>query len=109
MAQAMSTPAREYPIFPAALSEVALLDPGEVLAPLRERAAALEEAVARMDAELAAGAALPRVVMLENEYGRAMARAELAWVRSLLDDLRAGTLTWTQDEMRRLAARTNPT
>jgi hypothetical protein len=109
MAQAMSTPAREYPIFPAALSEVALLDPGEVLASLRERAAALEEAVARMDAELAAGAALPRVVMLENEYGRAMARAELAWVRSLLDDLRGGTLTWTQDEMRRLAARTNPT
>jgi DNA-binding PadR family transcriptional regulator len=104
MGQTLSTPAREYPIFPAALAEAALLAPREVLHALTQRAAALETKLARSDGEPAGPIALPRVLLLENEYDRAMIRAELAWVRSVIDDLRAGTLTWSQEEMRRLAA-----
>jgi DNA-binding PadR family transcriptional regulator len=108
MAQTLSTPAREYPIFPAALAEVALLTPEEVLQPLEERAAALAARLARIEEDLAGAAALPRILLLENEHDRAVTEAELRWVRSLIDDLRAGRLTWSQEQMRRLGAETTP-
>jgi DNA-binding PadR family transcriptional regulator len=108
MNQTLSTPTREYPIFPAALAEVALLTPEAVLRPLEERATALAAKLARIAADLASSVALPRVLLLENEYDRAVTQAELAWVRSLIDDLRTGRLTWSQEEMRQLAAETTP-
>jgi hypothetical protein len=33
-------------------------------------------------------------VLVETEYQRAIADAELRWIDALLDDLRSGALTW---------------
>jgi hypothetical protein len=108
MAQTLSAPAREYPIFPAALAEVALLAPEHVCDALKARAVALTAALDRVEADLAAAAHLPRVLLLENEFDRATTAAELAWVRALIVDLRAGRLTWSQEQLREVAAETNP-
>lgn len=37
---------------------------------------------------------LPRVVLIGAEWEQALLRAELDWVRSLIEELRTGTLTW---------------
>jgi DNA-binding PadR family transcriptional regulator len=108
MAQTLATPAREYPIFPAALSEVALLTPEEVRRPLERRAAALAAKLAQIDRDLTDAATLPRVLLLENEYDRAVTRAELTWTRALIRDLETGRLTWRTDELRALAAADAP-
>lgn len=104
MSSTLAKPAREYPIVPAALAEVALLSPAEVLAPLEERAAALAARLDAMAAELAGAPPLPRVLLLEHEYERTVVEAELGWVRAVIDDLRGGALSWTEQQMRTLAA-----
>jgi DNA-binding PadR family transcriptional regulator len=104
MAATLAAPAREYPIFTAALAEVALLSPAEVLAPLEERAAALAAKIEAVDADLAGAPPLPRVLLLETEYERVLARAELDWLGSVIDDLRSGVLAWTPEQMAKLAA-----
>jgi DNA-binding PadR family transcriptional regulator len=104
MSSTLAKPAREYPIFPAALAEVALLSPAQVLAPLEERAAALAARLDAMAAELAGAPPLPRVLLLEHEYERTVVEAELGWVRAVIDDLRGGALSWTEQQMRTLAA-----
>ncbi|HEX2037717.1 MAG TPA: PadR family transcriptional regulator [Chloroflexota bacterium] len=91
----LSTPAREFPEFPAALAFLPLLDPCDVRQRLERRVTLLEEELAQLDAELAgAGGSLPRIFLVEVEYARAVTAAELAWVRALVDDLRSGRLTW---------------
>jgi len=41
----------------------------------------------------AAGATVPRIFLIEAEYALAMREAEAAWVRSLLGEIAAGTLS----------------
>ncbi|TNY35956.1 PadR family transcriptional regulator [Thermomonospora catenispora] len=77
----------------AATSLMAALDPKEAERCLSTRAAALEGAVAAAEATLAT-LDLPRVLLLETEYRRALYTAELAWVRGVLEDLRSGGLDW---------------
>jgi hypothetical protein len=36
----------------------------------------------------------PRILGIEEEYAQAMRRAELAWVRQTITELRDGTLVW---------------
>jgi hypothetical protein len=38
------------------------------------------------------------VTLLETEYLRAVTDAELKWVNSVMDDLRAGSLTWSYED-----------
>ena len=40
---------------------------------------------------------LPRVVLIEDEYRRTMTKAELNWVEDVIEDLRSGVLTWSED------------
>jgi hypothetical protein len=40
--------------------------------------------------------------MLETEYLRAVTAAEVRWVRSVVDDLQAGRLTWSLETLRAL-------
>lgn len=99
----LSTPAREFPDFPAALS---LLGPwikaADLRALLEQRVAALE---ARLPAHDVAIPELPRMFLLEEEYMAAMLRAEIAWLRGVIADLRAGRLKPpTEAELRKLAA-----
>jgi DNA-binding PadR family transcriptional regulator len=97
LAEMLSTVRNEFPQFPAALSFVMLLSPGQVRAALEQRAVALRQDLARIEGNLAA--ALPRVTLLDDEYLRAVAAAELNWIDGILDDLETGALTWTQEEL----------
>jgi DNA-binding PadR family transcriptional regulator len=101
----LATPRREYPEFPAAVSFLLLLQPGEVLAELDKRLTAIGDQLARIDGELAAGQdAAPRVSLLELEYLRAITHAEQQWLASVISDLRTGRLTWSDESLRGAAA-----
>jgi hypothetical protein len=47
---------------------------------------------------------LPRVTLLESEYLRAVADAELRWVSSVMDDLLAGSLRWSYEDFEAVIA-----
>jgi DNA-binding PadR family transcriptional regulator len=101
--QGLASVAREFPEFPAVLS---LLDPTlrpmELGALLATRAEALEARLAEFGK---APAGLPRIFLLEEEYLAAIVRAELKWLRSVIADLRSGSLVFpSKAEMLRLAA-----
>jgi len=84
----IGSPAPENPKFAAGLSVWMLLPPDEVVALLRGRLEKLEAAVKARRAALAqAGAEIPRLFLVEAEYALAMAKAEVTWVRTLLDEL----------------------
>jgi DNA-binding PadR family transcriptional regulator len=95
----------EFPEFLAAVSILFGLPPDEARAELEARAEKLDASLRDTRAELAgAPASLPRLFLLEEEYRAAMLDAELAWVRGVIDDLRAGRLHWTEDWLREIAA-----
>jgi DNA-binding PadR family transcriptional regulator len=86
MAELIAVPVKEYPQFEAALAELPVLPPARALELLRDRASALEQAIAEVREELAGLTWLPRLFMLEAEYHLAMQEAELAWVRGLVTE-----------------------
>jgi DNA-binding PadR family transcriptional regulator len=101
MRQLLSTPAKEYPRFEAALSLMLVLPPGEVALLLRERLRRLRDDAKRVRAELDAVSAqgLERVHLIEAEYALAMRAAERAWVARLLGLIERSpgfTRTWRQ-------------
>ncbi|NUS10752.1 MAG: PadR family transcriptional regulator [Streptomyces sp.] len=100
----LAVPKQEFPDFPAALSHLMMLAPDEALRVLERREERLAAAQAGLDAGLAAGAHLPRVLMLEAEYVHAVAATQLAWVRATIADLRDGSLTWSHAELAAMAA-----
>lgn len=93
----LAKPRNEFPEFPAALSSLMLLEPAEALAVLDKRASAVRETVQRLDAELSGATWLPRVTLLETEYARAIAAAELGWIEGVTADLRSGSLAWNEE------------
>ena len=95
----LASPAHEFPEFPAAIAHLPLLAPDDALRQFERRAEALTAEVEQIEDGIALGeaAALPRLFLLEVEHALAVKRAELAWVRSLVDDLRAGRLTWSAE------------
>ena len=100
----LSSPRNEFPEFPAALSFVMLLAPDEVLPALERRAAVLREILTAADGALGGDDNMPpRLFLLETEYLRATTAAELAWVDGIVADLRSGKLSWSEEELLRLA------
>jgi DNA-binding PadR family transcriptional regulator len=107
----LARPAPEPSPFLAAVSYLTRLTPEDVLAALRERAGTLEAELADLETTLHGGAAernpvlrdlgpqITRLVLLENEYLRALRRAELEWVRALIEDLERGRLSWRYEEI----------
>jgi DNA-binding PadR family transcriptional regulator len=94
----LATPAREFPEFPAALAFLPLLTPADALHQLEARAAALQAELRRIEWALQVEAAgLPRLFLLEEEYVHTQIAAELGWVQALVDDLRSGALTWSDE------------
>jgi DNA-binding PadR family transcriptional regulator len=88
----LETPSKEFPAFEAALSLMMALPPDDVVELLDRRAQALAMRLSADRAMLSSVSSLPRVFMIEGEFAVAMREAELAFVRGLLDDLRAETL-----------------
>jgi DNA-binding PadR family transcriptional regulator len=90
----LPTPAREFPEFPAALAFLPILQPAEVRTLLERRVVALAEKLAQLESQAPPG--LPRLFLIEDEYRAALLRAELDWLRALVDDLATGRLDWDE-------------
>ncbi len=102
MREVLSTPAREFPDFPAALSLVAGARPDDVRALLEKRVATLEKRLVELEQPVPD---LPRLFLLESEYMAAVVRAQIQWLRAVITDLRSGRLTWSERWLRQIAAR----
>jgi DNA-binding PadR family transcriptional regulator len=91
----LSKPVREPSSFIAALSFVGHLTPGEAADQLLIRARELQCGIVAIDAILQSLVPqIGRVCLIEAEYALAMRKAELEWTRSLIRELREGTLAW---------------
>jgi DNA-binding PadR family transcriptional regulator len=106
MRTVLSTPAREFPDFPAALSLVAGLRPDDVRDLLETRVRALTQRLADLETPVPG---LPRLFLLEEEYMAAVVRAEVTWLRSVIGELRARRLTWSEQWLQNVAAELAPT
>ena len=47
--------------------------------------------------QISATAGIPRIYVLEEEYQRARATAEVDWLTRTIDELRSGSFTWRPD------------
>lgn len=103
----LARPAREFPSFPAALSVLPLLSADDARRQLEARAAALEAELARLDEthDAALAMQIPRLFLLDGELMRVTLGAELDWVRSTVEHLKVGALTWSEAWLREVAAR----
>lgn len=99
LVQMLSVPRNEFPEFPAALSFVMMLAPGQAGAVLQDRAEALRQNLAELESELGTNDQLPRVTLLETEYLRAVTAAELGWLEAVIGELATGTLSWSEEEL----------
>src|SRR5215469_2473684 len=101
MREILSTPTKDFPEFPAALSFLAVLTPKDAQRQLEKRVAALDAELKRIDAELAKVTFLPRLFLLEIEILRESLVTELKWARSVVEALRSGELTWSKAWLRK--------
>ena len=108
IADMLATPRNEFPQFPAALSFIMLLSPAEAADVLDQRAGALRHQLADLEATMAEVAFLPRIVLMDDDYQRAMFTAELTWLESVITELRDGSLTWSYEEFAQLAGGIQP-
>ena len=98
----LPTPAREFPEFPAALAFLPVLAPEAVRELLSRRIDEQEKRLAAVVGQAPPG--LPRLFLIEDEYRAAMLRAEVAWLRGVVDDLAAGRLAWDRAMIERTLA-----
>jgi DNA-binding PadR family transcriptional regulator len=117
----ISVPEKEYTRFEAALSVIGVLPPDEAIRLLEQRLRALQLAIAAERAILQeSGQEVPRLFLIEAEYGLALREAEGEWIRRLLKELADGSIpgveAWRQyhetgqlpDEFREHAERGRP-
>lgn len=104
----LARPRNEFPQFPAALSFIMLLAPEQASAALQQRAAKLRAELAAADGALRDLAGLPRAVLLDDEYRRAMLAAELGWLDGIVAQLGSGELGWSYEELEPFARSSTP-
>lgn len=95
----LSTPRNEYPDFPAALSFMMVLNPGQVAEALRVRRVAVQGLVEKFDRNLAAVHDIPvaaRAALIESEFARVLAVAERDWLDVVIADFAADKILWPQ-------------
>ncbi|MGC4175692.1 PadR family transcriptional regulator [Demequina sp.] len=92
----VTEPSDEYPEFTVAIGEAHNLPAHEVVSALRERIAILEADCARGEALMkrADGRGLPRRFILGGEFALNRARADIAWLSSVIADIESGDLSW---------------
>jgi DNA-binding PadR family transcriptional regulator len=94
----LSTPAKEFSEFPAAVSLLPLLTPEDALRQMETREARLADQITTIDEEIQTySTTLPKLFLIESDYMRSMLEAELKWVQSMIADLHSGQLNWNQD------------
>jgi DNA-binding PadR family transcriptional regulator len=91
LSEMLSTPAKEFTQFEAALSLLPCLPPEDVLALLEDRIQASELSLVaeRSVRDHAAQQGLPRLFAVETEYRIVMREAELAFTKRLAEDIRS--------------------
>jgi len=100
MRELLTEPSYEFPRFIAALAHLPVVPPGELCGLLVRRIMHLEMQLAQLDIGLRTSRGqLPRVLVLEGEYARALVQAELDWVRSIVEDIENGRLHWNLEEL----------
>lgn len=100
----LEKPLTEYPVFPVALGYLAYVTPAVALEALEDRTVALEGEIAGVEVALQGvreRLGLPRLVLLDAEFKLAQRRAELDWLRSLVDEIRSGGLSWDLETLAR--------
>jgi DNA-binding PadR family transcriptional regulator len=96
----------DYPEFLAALSILFGLPPDEARSELQLREQALSTELAEAQAALKAiPPELPRLFLLEEEYRVALLTAEVSFLGGVIEDLKAGRLTWSEEWLRQVATR----
>jgi len=92
LSELLSTPAKEFTQFEAALSLLPCLPPDDALGLLVDRVRATELELVRERSTLAYAAArgIPRLFCVEGEYRIAMREAELAYTNELVNDIQTG-------------------
>lgn len=97
----LSSTYKDYPQLLQAMAVLPVLEPDDARLQLELRVLRLESEIASMEALMRRlEGVLPRLFNVEQEYALALRRAELKWVRGLVDDLRTGRLTWSHEELR---------
>ena len=101
MRELLSTTMKDFPQLLQALSVLPILEADDARLQLEKRVLDLEGEIASLRTTMHRLApVLPRLFQIETEYALALRRAELAWVKGLIEDMRAGRLTWTHAEIR---------
>jgi DNA-binding PadR family transcriptional regulator len=95
LAEMLADVSGDFPDFPAAVSVLTMLAPGEAADLLAQRADAVAAELADIATQLKAVGDLPEVFVLEETHRRALLRAELTWLRGTTTGLRDGKLAWT--------------
>jgi DNA-binding PadR family transcriptional regulator len=95
----LPAPAREFPEFPAALAFAAILEPAELQDLLARRIGEQEKRLTALEGQAPPG--LPRLFLIEDEYRAAMLRAEVAWLRAVVEDLASGRFHWDEELIQR--------
>src|SRR5579863_8788281 len=112
MRELVSSPAKEYPMFEAAISLLPVLPPEEVIDLLEIRIGLLERTIKEIDEEerVCREMKLPRLFSLESEYYKALTLAEYKFSKDLLSDLKrdAGGLRSGWSKMRTQLMATRP-
>lgn len=90
------TPKREFSQFLGAVAYLGALGRDGAVEALTERGRRLRERTAEDERQLgnAVAAGVPRMHVIEAEYALSLARAETAWVDSVIEELRSGALAW---------------
>ena len=101
LGELLAQPLSEYPLFTVAISFLAYLPMKTALQALTARLIELEGELAGIEARLQGlGQSLHRLLLLELEYVQALRQGEVAWVRTLMQDIREGRLTWDAEALR---------
>jgi len=93
MRELVSSPAKEYPMFEAALSLLPALPPEEVIDLLEIRIGLIEKTIQEIakEEQVCQEIKLPRLFSLESEYYKALTLAEYKFSKDLLADLKRDT------------------
>lgn len=101
----LRTPAKEYPRFAAGLALLGHLPVEDATALLKERAHRLEAEIDQaqfiLDTCLRGSQGrtpVPRLFLLEIEYGLMLRESELHWVRRIIAEIENGTLVWPRPD-----------
>ena len=101
----VATTRREPSECMVAMSFLAHLDPAEASKLLAGRANRLALEIENFSARLTGVKAfVDRINLIESEYQLAMMKAERAWLQSLEEEIRSGSLTWDLDAILAAAA-----